>query len=169
MKLWRKDPETFWRKVDKAAPGGCWEWTGRLTAGKSTGGYGTFGRAKSVTGDEQLAHRISWVLANGEIPAGLSILHRCDNRKCVNPDHLFLGTQLDNMRDMLAKGRQRWVPSGCKGSGHGMHKITEAQAEEIRRRYEAGGVFQRELAEEFGLHQTMVSLIVRGKNWRHVG
>lgn len=99
--------ERFWRKVDKSAgPEGCWPWTGS----RHGFGYGFV----SAGGKRRGAHRVSWELANGPIPDGLSVCHRCDNPPCVNPAHLFLGTVGDNTRDMMAKGRaihQRWLSS----------------------------------------------------------
>lgn len=93
------EPETdrFWRRVDKS--GECWEWKGR----NNWGGYGLFER--TITKKRVVAHRYAWQSERGAIPAGLLVCHRCDNRLCVRPDHLFLGTQKDNMRDCWAKGR----------------------------------------------------------------
>ena len=92
---WRR----FAEKVERR-PSGCWEWTGA----RQTGGYGVLG-----VGSSKLvrAHRFAWELHYGEVPEGLSVLHRCDNPCCVNTEHLFLGTQADNMHDMRAKGRGR--------------------------------------------------------------
>lgn len=97
----------FWSSVDKDGENGCWLWT----RGRNEHGYGVLDR-KSGSG---LAHRYSWELANGPIPTGLQVLHRCDNPPCVNPEHLFLGTRLDNMADMTAKGRH-WcqLKTHCK-------------------------------------------------------
>jgi len=90
--------ERFWAKVDRTDD--CWLWT----ACRTTHGYGQF-RPERSRGAQ--AHRVAWELTNGPIPAGMLVLHRCDNPPCVNPAHLFLGTQSDNMRDMYAKGRGR--------------------------------------------------------------
>lgn len=96
--------ERFWAKVDKTShPGGCWLWT----AGKDSRGYGTF-RVKSLPHPKKAAHRIAYSLVRGEIGSGLCVLHKCDNPACVNPDHLWLGTQKDNAIDRESKGRGRW-------------------------------------------------------------
>jgi len=87
--------DRFWKKVKKIK-NGCWEWVGATTCG-----YGRIG----VCGKTVIAHRLSWVWANGKIPKGLCVLHKCDNRPCVNPKHLFLGTKKDNTRDCIRKGR----------------------------------------------------------------
>lgn len=87
----------FWDKVDKS--GDCWEWA----AACNSSGYGHI----KLDGAMILAHRLSWILANGPIPDNLCICHTCDNRTCVNPDHLWLGTRADNNSDMTKKGR-RW-------------------------------------------------------------
>jgi hypothetical protein len=91
--------ERFWEKVQKVDGDACWEWTGA----KYANGYGEFSVRRSVA---KPAHRVAWALTHGSIPDGFWVLHRCDNRKCVRPDHLFLGTAQDNSDDMWAKNRQ---------------------------------------------------------------
>lgn len=101
--------DRFWNKVDKETESGCWEWVG-----STRNGYGCI-RPIGVT---KYSHRVSWELHNGPIPDGLWVLHKCDNRKCVNPDHLFLGTNQDNVNDKMSKGR------GPVGARNGMYGKT---------------------------------------------
>lgn len=147
----------FWLKVNKNGSipehcpelGNCWEWT----AFRLSNGYGLL-----HTG---LAHRFSWKIANGEIPKGLFVLHKCDNRSCVNPAHLFLGTQLDNMRDMHSKGRAAII----KGEQRTNHKLTSVQANEIRERYKQGGLTTRSLALEYNVSSATIWRVVNGKSY----
>lgn len=143
--------ERFWAKVDKT--GDCWNWT---SVGKR---YGQF----SVGGKLLLAHRVSWSLSNGPIPDGLHVLHRCDNGKCVNPEHLFLGTHFDNMRDKVSKGRH--APS--IGSKNGCAKLTERDVSTIRSLVAAGYLGQ-DCAKLWGVSGAAVSLITLRKKWKHV-
>ena len=101
----RNTEADFWALVDKS--GDCWLWT----AAKLHGGHGQF----KMNGPSRTTHRISWEMANGPIPDGLYVCHKCDVPACVNPEHLFLGTQLDNMRDAKAKGRHRSPPMKAPG------------------------------------------------------
>lgn len=152
---WTPDREIearFWPKVAKGE--GCWEWR----AGKFPSGYGAFcfrGRKAAR------AHRVAWILTNGEIPAGLLVLHRCDNRACVRPDHLFLGTNDDNMRDMVEKGR------AARGERNAFAKLNPDRVREIRA-LGAAGVSQYAIADRFGITQALVWLVVNRKAWRHV-
>lgn len=138
----------FWNKVDKS--GDCWLWTGA----KNRDGYGTTNTIESNT----LAHRVSFTLERGPIPSGLCVLHVCDVRDCVNPEHLFLGTRADNCRDRHAKGRTVLVP--CFGTTNGKVSLTDDQVAEIRSLYTPGKGATR-LAEKFGVsHSTLINIAV---------
>lgn len=134
----------------------CWPWMMYT----NRGGYGVV----MFRGSPTMAHRVIFEAANGPIPKGLYILHKCDNRICCNPNHLFMGTIADNNADKMAKGRHR----GPRGTGHPLSKITEADVISIREKYKNGHT-QVMLAREFGVHQTKISEIVRGLAWKHVG
>jgi hypothetical protein len=133
----------------------CWYWHGTT----NRHGYGTFGRSPMW-----LAHRLSWHLHNGPIPPDIDVLHRCDVTGCVNPGHLFLGTALDNVRDMIAKGRKR-VGGPARGAGHFNAKLTQEKADAIRAAYAAGGRSLNCVAMNFGVSQGTVHAIVRGRRW----
>ena len=148
--------DRFWARVKKGRK--CWEWQGRC----ENDGYA---RIKRKGGGKQVfVHRLSWELANGSIPIGLSVLHKCDNRKCVRPSHLFLGTNTDNMQDMLKKGRA----NKARGERHGNAKLVEGDVRRIRKLYGAGTTL-REIAVEYGVTEMSVSRIVRRLRWAHVG
>ena len=133
-----------------------YEWT----ASTVEGGYG---RVLNKSRQLALAHRVSWEMAVGPIPKGLHVLHRCDNPPCVRPSHLFLGTQADNVRDMVNKGRDVQLT----GESHWKVKLTEAKVREARRRCSEGET-KKDLAKEFGVsHSTMCSA-VNGTTWKHV-
>jgi hypothetical protein len=144
----------FWSLVDiKRAPESnlvtCWEWQGSCFSN----GYGRTIVARKSVG----AHRRAYELAVGEIPEGISVCHRCDNRRCVRPSHLFLGTPKDNLRDMVEKGRS------LSGERNPNAKLTATDAAEIRRRYAAGGITQRELAEEYGVVEGCVWNVIHNR------
>jgi hypothetical protein len=117
-----------------------------------------------VKGKRIGAHRYAWQLAhpNDAIAEGMRVLHRCDNRRCVNGDHLFLGTPKDNMQDMARKGRA----GARRGEANGFARLADAQVRDIRERFANAPKrwgLQRQLAAEFGVHQTLISLIVGGR------
>lgn len=148
--------QTFWKRVSKPSPDECWEWQG----GKTPDGYGSAGhKNKSV-----LAHRLAWELTNGPIPEGMEVCHKCDNPPCCNPDHLFLGTHADNIRDMFAKGRN----NPRRGAANSNAKLTESQVKEIRSRYANKDGNTYELAQEYGVSQVTISALIRRKTWGHV-
>lgn len=154
----------FWKYVNKNGPihsalrSRCWLWTGSLTGG--------YPRLRSNSTANGKGHRYSWVLHNGEIPSNLSVLHRCDNPICVNPDHLFLGTQADNIHDMEQKGRgyHKW------GEDNGRAILTEDTVRYIRERYKPNSRKdgQGAISRELGIHQTTVSRVLSGMYWSHV-
>jgi len=151
--------ERFWSKVDRngqtqahmTTP--CWVWT----AGTNKKGYGKFRRDIATL----YAHRFAWRLVNGQIPKAMNVLHRCDCRPCVRPDHLFLGTNQDNVNDRDAKGRN------ARGARHGIAKLTEKDVSEIRRRHASGATWAN-MARDFGVTRPAVRLIVKRVTWRHV-
>ena len=154
--------ERFWGKVGKGSASECWPWLRTIAAGPS-GGYGVF----CVGGRNRKAHRVVWEISFGPIPAGAGahgtcVCHRCDNRRCVNPSHLFIGTHSDNMRDMFAKGR-------ClrAGDAHPAAKVTEKDVLAIRAA-SATGESQSSLAKRYGVTVANISLIRRGVTWSHV-
>jgi hypothetical protein len=171
----------FWDKVDKRGPlhptlGRCWVWNGA----KNRQGYGYLSVAKHAT----RAHRFSWVLHNSPIPKSLQVCHHCDRPLCVNPSHLFLGTNDDNSADKVSKGRQaraalqgdangsRTHPERlARGEAHGQAKLTAEQVLYIRRTYRRGfnGCGCGALAKELGVGETTIRRVVQRGRWRHVG
>ena len=138
----------------------CWIWVGH----KNEHGYGiiTNENKKQVK-----AHRFIYEQTYGAIPPKMNALHKCDNPACVNPQHIYLGTQKDNVRDMMERNRGGYKAMG--GDDHPNRKITMDKANEIRRLWSLGGVFQRELGEKFGISQAVVSKILRGQAWTWSG
>ncbi len=151
MEIARKDIDRFWSKVAKTD--NCWIWLG----GKFTTGYGLF----KLKGKNRYAHRIAWEITNGS-PEDAFLCHKCDNRMCVNPGHIFLGTQADNVKDCINKGRRRYT----NGSKHGMAKLNEYHIRDIRLRYETGEITQLELATEYCVSFQHISDIINKKKWR---
>lgn len=149
----RNTEEDFWQKVQKTDT--CWLWT----AGKDNYGYGVF-----AMNGKRRAHRYSWQLHNGPIPAGLLVLHTCDVPACVNPSHLFLGTDATNATDKASKGRCN-APRGV-ATNHA--KLTDEIVREIRARYEQGGITHAQLAKDHGIAASNSWLIVHRKAWKHV-
>ena len=147
----------FWKKINKTD--GCWEWLG----GTDRRGYGRFYINRNGVGRTDGAHRVSWEFANGKIPDGLFVCHRCDNPSCVRPDHLFLGTYQDNITDMVKKGRNKYPV--LYGEDSPRSKLTQDQVDEIRKRYIPYKVSSIDLAKEYGTSQSNIDRILKHKTW----
>ena len=140
----------FWSRVDNAGgPDACWTWKSHLCEG--------YGRMRWA-GRMVLAHRIAYTLDYGPIADDICVLHRCDNRPCCNPRHLFLGTRLDNNVDRKRKGRNN--SHLRRGERNGFSKLTDAQVADIRRIYADGGITQRQLAVKFGVSKQLIGFII---------
>lgn len=144
--------ERFWAKVSKGAD--CWEWTAAL----GTTGYGVV----TVRGRKQTAPRVAYELTMGPIPAGVCVLHRCDNRRCVRPNHLYLGSYRDNALDRESRGRSH----DRGGVRNGRARVSAAEVRQLREL--RGAVTQEALARRFGISQTQVGAIQRGISWSSV-
>lgn len=146
----------FWAKVANRGGDGCWEWTGS-TNGK---GYGHF---RPGVGERASVHRFSYTLATGESADGKVVCHRCDNRRCVRPDHLFLGEHADNVRDRNEKERQ------ARGVMVNTHKLTEDEVREARRDHGADPALSwRSLGRRYRVHDVTIRRAVLGLSWKHV-
>ena len=164
----RPAAERFWEKVERSD--GCWEWTGYI----DPTGAGKFGADPYRPTS---AYRYSWTLHYGPIPTGLYVCHKCDNRACVRPDHLFLGTALDNQRDSITKGRhfdlgawnrahpeRRHHLPPMRGDANPSAKLTAAKVAAIRAAWP--GESQPVLARRYGVSQSVIWSVVHHKTWK---
>jgi hypothetical protein len=160
--IWRSaHPETpltkrFWSKAEVTDLFKCWNWTST----KNHTGYGQFSIGRK---GKKLAHRLAWQLTCGSIPQGKCVLHRCDNPKCVNPAHLFLGSQQDNIDDMVSKGRH----GDARGVNNGRSKLTEQDVLTVRSLSEQG-INQLVIAAKFNVHRSAIYKIASRKTWKHI-
>lgn len=170
--------ERFLDKVNKEATSGCWEWT----ASCLNSGYGII----KINGKGILAHRFAYEYFIGPIPNGYYICHRCDNPRCVNPEHLFVGTQADNMADRDEKGRHpskthperlaRGDYHGSKlhpervvrGEGHGNARLTSDIVRQARKEYSGKGITYKQLAEKYGVSAMAMYNAIQCKTWKHI-
>lgn len=140
----------FWGRVE-VEESGCWLWTGN----KTPKGYGTIG----FNDKDIYVHHLSWTIAHGSAPKKF-VLHSCDVRNCVRPDHLFSGTAKDNSEDMVSKGRV------CRGERHPYVKLSENSVSFIRENFEPGNGY--DLAKRFGVTRSTITAVVYRRNWKHV-
>ena len=142
--------ERFTERIPEA---GCWIWTGSL----SGSGYGRIQFHGRLTD----AHRAAWILAKGSIPAGMFVCHSCDVKTCINPAHLFLGSPLDNMRDMIAKGRDRY---GRQKQATQLRMLTDEEARAVI----ASALSFAQLAKQFGVSRSTIQHIKQRRTYRHL-
>lgn len=156
----RGDAERFWEKVDRRDADDCWPWLGT----KSNNGYGTFSVGSRLSGDARNVspHRYVCELVGRTFGPGQHALHHCDNKQCVNPSHIYVGTQADNARDFLERGTRK-VPDQ-RGEKNPRAKLSASEATEIRRSSES----LRSLSARFGVSKTHVSWIKHWKSWGHL-
>ena len=160
-------PEIFWRYVNKTQT--CWLWK----RGTFTFGYGAF----QFGGKLCHAHRLAYFFVHGQIPKGKMVLHRCDVPACVNPKHLYLGTQVDNVKDRVERGRSArgnkiWSRSHpervLRGEASPNARLTANEVTCIKSLYQAGGISHRQLAKMFGMHKSQITRILACKSWNHI-
>lgn len=148
----------FWSKVDRRSDDECWQWT----ASNNGNGYGIIGERVDGRQRTVYAHRLSYEMHHGEIPDGMQVCHRCDNRGCVNPAHLFVGTCADNHADMVAKGRS------TSGERNTQSKLTEPDVVRIREMY-ADGVSLAAISKAYPhVHKVTVFDVVHRRTWTHI-
>lgn len=164
----KNTPESFWARVDRKSPDECWEWMGALTSS----GYGNL----TWGGKHVQAHRVAFMLSVGGIALQTGfrqegrarrycrfVLHRCDNRRCCNPFHLFLGSMSTNLKDAYQKGRKVQPRSA-----HANAKLTAEEVKLIRKAYAAKQANQVTLAAQYGVSQRVISLITRNETYKDV-
>jgi hypothetical protein len=147
----------FWYWVDKSSPNACWLW-------KKPPSYWGYGQAR-WNKKSYRAHRLSWEINFGPIPHSLLVCHKCDNRMCCNPSHLFVGTQADNIADMVKKGRNSYKTR--IGEEHKNAKLNDQKVREIKKLL-AAGFSLRKIAKLYNVSGSVIFDIKRKKKWRHV-
>lgn len=140
----------------------CWDWKGSI----SNNGYPVMSCRRTIGADR--GHKASWIIHNGPIPEGMHVCHSCDNRKCTNPEHLWIGTHKQNNDDKIAKGRAKYVqPPVMKGEANPSAKLTEAMVKEIKCLLELGHSSYG-IAKKFSVSKTTILRIKRNTHWKHI-
>ena len=156
--------DRLWARTDKSPglgpKGDCWEWRGYV----HPVGYGQIGRGRATEGAVH-THRASYEVAVGPIPKGKLVLHKCDNRLCVNPDHLWLGTHKDNTQDMIAKGRRRKASQVARGEDVSLAKLTDDMVRAMRA--EPPMKF-KELGAKYGVSAATANKVILRRTWNHI-
>ena len=153
----------FWAKVAVNGRDACWLWRGGVYLNSAMVPYGRMWLHGRTVG----SHRIAWTFANGAIPDGMMIMHRCDTPLCVNPRHLFIGTHQDNMQDMEAKGRGN-RPRAAPGERNGNARLTRRDVRKIRKLYAARLGSYRQIGSMFGVCRQHICRIVQGGRWKRI-
>lgn len=181
FEITEKLKKRFWEKVDiKNNNDKCWLWMGDVLRHNKENRKDNYGRIE-INYKRRAAHRVAWILTNGEIPSSkgfekehngtptLHVLHKCDVKSCCNPNHLFIGTNNDNMKDRNKKGRQarrEKHPFYKKPHKNGNAKLTMEDVKEIREKYAKGDIIQKELGRQYGINRSHISHIINGKSWK---
>lgn len=148
--------DRFWEKVEIIPFHSCWEWTASFKDKRNR--YGSI----CLNGKPYPAHRLSYEMHNGKIPNGFHVLHSCDNPPCVNPKHLRIGTNADNSRDRVIRGRS------LVGIKNHKRVLTEHQIVEIRKKHAINGLGSRRLSNEYKVSRTNIRAIIKGDTWKHL-
>ncbi len=150
----------FWQRVDRSGgENACWPWLGKID-------HDGYGRLYAPPEQWAKAHRVAWRLTHGPIPAGQVVCHACDNPRCVNPAHLYLGTQKENMQDAVRKGRHD--AHRRTGERNPNHRLTAQQVDEIRNQFDAGQYTCRQLAQRHHLSQSAIWRILQQQRWQNI-
>ncbi len=154
--MYANKPEDVWKRINKKSDEECWNWIGVI----SKTGYGHM----RINYKHHLVHRIVYKEICGSIPEGMCVLHKCDNRSCCNPKHLYIGTYKDNSCDMINRGRK----ASQIGEKNNASKLTNEEINQIKFLFSTGKYFQKELGKMFGVTQSNISCIVRDVTWKFI-